>query len=116
MTDHAPAPRSGTAQVIVNIIRNQHTPVFRQDYYNVTIGEYKQLRETVVITTATDLDPSSVSVPPKCDLNLIVKLKITLGRDLKRMPTFRPASMGIDPALDVCDLTQILSFRYFSAK
>ena len=61
MTDNAPAPRTGTAQVTVNIIRNRYMPEFRQTSFVKTIGEYWPLRRTVITTTASDNDPSSVS-------------------------------------------------------
>ena len=61
MTDNAPAPRTGTAQVTVNIIRNQYMPEFRKTSFVKTIGEYWPLRRTVITTTANDNDPSSVS-------------------------------------------------------
>ena len=49
------------AQVQVNVIRNENGPIFREDYYNITIGEYRPVQREVVEVKAIDNDAEEVS-------------------------------------------------------
>ena len=54
-------PRSDTASVTINVLRNPNAPRFTSNVYNATISEYLPIQQAVVRVTAVDDDPTGVS-------------------------------------------------------
>ncbi len=63
-TDDARPPQIASTKVVITVIRNPNGPRFRADFYNVTVGEYADVQDGVVLVTATDADSPTVSLSP----------------------------------------------------
>ena len=58
--DQAEPPQEVRATVVITVIRNPNGPKFYQNFYNVTVSEYRPVRSSVITVAASDKDSATV--------------------------------------------------------
>ena len=55
-SDKAALPKTATATVIINIVRNQNAPIFTQQLYTAAVSDYWATGRELFVATAVDDD------------------------------------------------------------
>lgn len=59
--DNGNPQRTAMVTIVIKLVRNPNGPVFTQNFYSGTVGEYAPIHHMVLNVEATDADPKDVS-------------------------------------------------------